>query len=239
MKTSYLLPIIAISGTILFVLAASDQSDTHKNQISKEDCMRGQYCPGVAPIPSASLGNRTVKVSLNLYSNPAMPNNIHYLWFRFFDANTNQTIRHVSFFLNITKNSDSLLHDMFHTHTGILILQVNSNGMPFNGTIHGDREVMFGGWMQRNDEPVVAYAPIFNYGNSTYNLNIQMLSIDGDNNTFNPGTYPQFDSQISTNNQNQSSTMSINVIPEFPIVQTMLVFSIVSVIAFHRVKFRK
>src|SRR5579885_1940624 len=74
-------------------------------------------------LPPPNMANRPPEVALRLYSNSTMPGNVHYLWLRFFDANTNQTFQHVSFFLTISENNATLLRDLFHTHTGIITLQ--------------------------------------------------------------------------------------------------------------------
>ncbi|MGI0007739.1 MAG: hypothetical protein ACREAR_07070, partial [Nitrosotalea sp.] len=208
MKTAHLLIIIIISGTtILLMLSASSQFNMHENQISKEDCMGGQYCSGATQLPSASLGNRTIAVSLKLYSNSTMPS-VHYLWLRFFDESTNQTIQHVTFSLNVTKSSNSLLFDTFNAPAGIIILQVNGTSTPFNGTVLGDRESILGGWMQHNNrEPVVVYAPVFNDPTAKYYLNIVMYTIDQDDNMFTTGTTPKFDFYLNSQDQNMILTI--------------------------------
>jgi hypothetical protein len=209
MKTLHLLLIIATSGTVvLFMLSALNQFDMPEKQVSKEGCMGGQYCPGSTPIPSASLGNRTAAVSVKLYSNSTTPNDIHYLWLRFFDENTNQTIQHVTFFLNVTKGSDSLLHDTFNAPTGIITIQVNAINVPFNGTVFGDRESILGGWMQHNaKEPIVVYASAFNDASAKYNLNIVMYTIDQDGNIFDTGVTPTFDFYLNLQDQNMILTI--------------------------------
>ena len=124
MKTLYL-SIIMISGvSILFAFSMLNQFNTSENQASKEQCVGGPSCPGATPMPS--IGNRTIYLATKLYSNSTMPDDTHYLWFRFFDANTNQTIYHVSFLLTITKQDHLLFRELLHTHTGILSCQVKN-----------------------------------------------------------------------------------------------------------------
>lgn len=195
MKTLYC-TIIAIMFASCFVLSSAHA----------QDCMGGQFCGGKIQ-PSASVGDRDVTVSLKLYSHSTIPSNAHYLWLRFSDANTNQTIQHVSFFLNVTKDDESMLHDLFNTPNGVITLQVNSIGTAFNGTVLGDSEPMFGGWMPHGDEPVVVYAPAFDDATAKYRLNIVMYSIDQDNNTFTMGTAPKFDFHL--NLQDQDMILSI------------------------------
>ncbi len=201
--------------------------------------MGGPECQGAQPIPSASVGNRKVEVELKLYSNSTIPN-VHYLWLRFFDANTNQTIRHVSFFLNITKNNVSLLHDMFHTHTGILTIQVNSINTQFNGTILGIQEPYLNAWTPRdNSSTVVAYAPIFNDANSTYSLKLTMYAIDSDNNIFSDERIaPKFNFDLSLNQQNQIVSSQNMEIPEFPFAIPILFVGITALILLFKIEFK-
>ncbi|MDE1838453.1 MAG: hypothetical protein KGH87_00900 [Thaumarchaeota archaeon] len=224
MKTLYFLIILISGTTVLLTFSISNSFYASENQVSKEECMGGPYCPGSPPMPSASVGNKTLEVSLKLYSNSTMPNNVHYLWLRFFDENANQTIPHVTFFLNITKNNDSLLHDLFHTHTGMLTLQVNSSDIPFNGTVLGDREAILGGWLPHdNNKPVVVHAPVFNDANSTYHVQITMDTIDNDNNVFfDQSTAPRFDFYLNMHDKDMILSIprfdvgSKQVFPQYP-----------------------
>ena len=161
------------------------------------------FCPD--DIPSASMGKRTAEVATKLYSNSSMPGNVHYLWLRFLDANTNQTLKHVSFFLTFAQNNDTLFRELLHTHTGILTLQVNSVSTPFNGTVFAaDREPVLNGWVPHDDnEPILVYAPLFNDDNSTYHMNIVMHSVDIDNNIFNSDVAPRFNSYIGMKEPDQ------------------------------------
>lgn len=153
----------------------------------------------------SSIGNKTIEMNTRL-SSGSVTNDIHYLYFRFFDASTNQTVPHVSFFLTIAQGNDTLMHGLFHTHTGILELQVKSIDVPFNGTVIADRESDLGGWMPHNDEPVIVYAPVFNDANSTYSLNAKLGTIDQDNNILASDTAPQFDFTLDMKDQNKVIT---------------------------------
>ncbi len=153
-------------------------------------------------LPPASVGNRQVQlfIKLNptiLYSNSGVQPSI---FFRWFDAKTNQTITHISFFLTITKHNQLLFRELLHTHTGIL----NINITPTNSTtwtVYGDKEPVLNGWVPDNDDdPIDVIGPIFNEG-GLYHFNMQMFSIDTDNNIFdttdNPEAVPNFDAYLS------------------------------------------
>ena len=186
-----------------------NQLNTYKTQFSKEQCMGGPYCSGYAQLPYPSIGNRTLEAALKLYSNSTMQTNTHYLWFRFFDANTNQTLHHVSFLLTITNQNLLLFRELLHTHTGTLILQLNSINGTFNSTVVGDREPILNGWVPHDDNtPLMVSAPVFNDTNSTYHFLEQMFSIDRDNNIFYttdiPNSNPTFDFYLSVRDKNQT-----------------------------------
>lgn len=152
--------------------------------------------------PPASLDNKTVELSTIIYSNSTMSDHMHYLWFRFFDKNTNQTIPHVSFMLVVTKQDQTLLRELLHTHTGILNVKVISTPGP-TWNVTAAHEPILNGWTPySDDEPIVVQAPLFNDSNSTYHFNIQVYTIDRDRNLFdvtdNPNIVPPFNFDLST-----------------------------------------
>jgi len=153
-------------------------------------------------LPPATVGNRQVQLFIKLlppiiYSNS---NQQPTLFFRWFDANTNQTIQHVSFFLTITKHNQLLFRELLHTHTGILNINVIPTAGP-KWIVQADKEPILGGWVPDNDDdPIDVQGPILGEG-GLYHLNIQMFSIDYDNNIFdttdNPQSIPNFDAWLS------------------------------------------
>lgn len=153
-------------------------------------------------LPPASVGNRQVQVFIKLnptilYSNSGVQPTV---FFRWFDANTNETLQHISFFLTITKHGQLLFRELLHTHTGIL----NVNVLPTNGptwTVMADQEPTLEAYVPDNDDdPIDIQGPIFNEG-GLYHFNIQMFSIDFDKNIFdtadNPQAIPTFDAYLS------------------------------------------
>ncbi|GEM_PF-1765582 len=220
MKTIHLATIIIIFGTtILFAFSISNRIDINENQLSKEQCMGGNECPGAPQMPSASVGNRTIEIAIKLYSSNTTPTGIHDIWFRFFDANTNQTIHHVSFFFTITKEGKVLFRELLHTHTGILNAKV-SHATGTTWSVEGDHEPILNGWVPYNgSDSIVMHVPLFNETGSTYHLSVQMFSIDRDNNIFdntdNPYSVPNFALTFDTNVQNR--TIVLKSFPPLPI----------------------
>ncbi len=152
-------------------------------------------------LPPASVGNRQVQlfIKLNppiLYSNSDQQKS---LYFRWFDANTNASIQHVSMFITITKHDQLLMRDLFHTHTGDLTLNITPTN-DTHWTIYADTEPFLGGWVNNQNQPIEVQAPILGEG-GLYHINIEMFSIDYDKNIFdttdNPKSVPVFDAYLS------------------------------------------
>lgn len=189
-------------------------------------------------MPPPHIGHRMIELTVKLYSNSTIPSNTHYLWFRFFDENTNQTIQHVSFYLTVTSQNQLLFRELFHTHTGILNVKVISTADP-KWSVIAAHEPILNGWVPYNDnEPIVIHAPLFNDTNSTYHFNIQMFSMDSDNNilatTDNPDIVPNFNLLFNTD-QNQTVNSQTLTVPEFPVAIPILLISIASLFFFYRV----
>ncbi|MDE1764113.1 MAG: peptidase, partial [Thaumarchaeota archaeon] len=153
-------------------------------------------------LPPASVGNRQVQVFIKLnptilYSNSGIQPTV---FFRWFDANTNETLQHISFFLTVTKHNQLLFRELLHTHDGILNMEINPNNDQ-TWTVYADKEPTLDAWVPDNgDDPIVVDGPIFNEG-GLYHFNIQMFSIDYDKNIFdtttNPQAIPNFDAYLS------------------------------------------
>lgn len=241
MKVSFIAIIISTGTVIWFVFLLSNQFSVYEKQFSIEQCVGGPYCNGGMPT-SASVGNRTLEVALKCYSNFTIPNNVHYLWFRFFDARTNQTLHHISFLLTVTNQNQLLFRELLHTHTGILYVKVISTSGP-KWNVTANREPILNGWVPYNDdEPIVVHAPLFNDDNSTYHLNIQIDSIDYDNNLFassdNPNSVPNFNFYLNMKEQNQIIVSPNLTVPEFPLAVPVLLIGTTSLIVFTRITIR-
>jgi len=153
-------------------------------------------------LPPASVGNRQVQVFIKLnptilYSNSGVQPTV---FFRWFDASTNQTLKHISFFLTVTKHNQLLFRELLHTHDGILNMEINPTNSK-KWEVYADHEPILNGWVPDfGDDPIVVNGPIFNEG-GLYHFNIQMFSIDYDNNIFdttdNPQSIPNFDAYLS------------------------------------------
>ncbi len=154
-------------------------------------------------LPPANLGDR--KAGLFIQVNPpiltveSVKNASVFL--RFYDANTNQTIQHVSYFIKIEKGGKLLMQDLFHAHNGELTLKIDPKQSPVK--IFGDKEPILEGWTAMGG-PIVVQGPIFLEG-GLYHFAIEIFGVDFDNNIFKPGDAPKFDSWLSVGDISSNS----------------------------------
>ena len=146
----------------------------------------------------ANIGNRVITTFIKL-SPPIITSDTSgdkYLFLRFFDANTNTTINNVEFFVNVTKGNNILMHDLFYTKSGYMLLKLLP-GDCHNAvcTVYGDQNPTLGGWMSQTDE-VSIISPILASG-GLYHLNISLLSLDFGNTLVDQSNPPKFDSYLS------------------------------------------
>jgi len=151
-------------------------------------------------LSAANIGNRTISVLIKI--NPPIitseNNQDRYLSFRWFDANTNQTIQHTTFLVLVTKHNQPLVQGLFHTHTGILTLKITPSNNPSEWKIIGNPEPFLDKYMylpQANDT-IDLVAPMLGEG-GLYHIYMLLVTIDNDQNLFMPENAPRFDSYLS------------------------------------------
>ena len=149
-------------------------------------------------LPPASVGNRNVQLFIKLSppiitSDTSQPREIY---MRLFDANTNETILHDSFFITITKHDQLLMRDLFHTHTGELTLKVTPTNTPGKWRIYGDQEPFLNAWVNQEGGPIPVLADALGEG-GLYHIHIELFAIDYDKNIFTPDQTPKWDSYLS------------------------------------------
>jgi len=151
-------------------------------------------------LPGASVGNRTVSVFIKI--NPPIitseSNQDRYLSFRWFDANTNKTVQHVTFLVEITKPNSPLIHGLFHTHTGILTLKITPSNNPSEWKIIGYSVPFLDDnmYLPLANGTIGLVAPMLGEG-GLYHIYLLLISIDKDQNLFRPQDSPSFDSYLS------------------------------------------
>jgi hypothetical protein len=153
-------------------------------------------------LPPASLGNREgslfVKINPPIYTTETEGD--AYMQFRLFDANTNETVQHVTYDITVSKGANPaesenpLVRDFFHAHNGLLTLKVE----PTNGslTIFGDRDPFQAAYVADPGGTINLRGPVLQEG-GLYRFDIQIFGIDNDRNIFVPDEAPKFETFLS------------------------------------------
>ena len=147
-------------------------------------------------LPPASVGDREAslytKISPQILTSDSKKNAFFEL--RLFDAKTDETIQHVSYFITVEKDGKLLMRDLFHSHQGSLKLKINpSNSKTVN--VFGSTEPFLGGWTSETGD-ITINGPLLLEG-GLYHFSIEIFGIDYDRNIFKPENAPRFDSWLS------------------------------------------
>src|SRR5438105_9358208 len=145
----------------------------------------------------ANVGNRTMTMFIKINPPVLTSENFQdrYMQLRFFDANTNNAIKNVSFWINVTKGDQPLMYDLFYTHSGYLTIKFQPGGTMGKWKVFGDPEPILGGWTSIGDI-VNVQAPILSEG-GLYNFIMDLNAIDFSNELVNQTSPPQFNSSLS------------------------------------------
>jgi len=149
-------------------------------------------------LPPASVGDRDASLFIKI-SPPILTKDTagdKFLELTLFDANTGKAIKHTSFFITVDKEGKLLMRNLFHTHSGNLIIKIQSADLDVNDVVvYGDQEPYQGGWTSINDKITVKAPILLDAG--LYHFEIEIFGIDFDNNIFIPEDAPKFDSWLS------------------------------------------
>jgi hypothetical protein len=147
-----------------------------------------------------NIGNRKISLFVKL-SPPIITSQTtqdRYVFFRWFDANTNQTIQHTTFLVFVEKHGKELMQNLYHTHTGILKLKITPSNDSSKWTTDGIPKPFLDGYMYlpKGDDAMDQVAPILGEG-GLYHIGIILITIDSDQNLFPPESTPTFDAYLS------------------------------------------
>ncbi len=151
-------------------------------------------------LPAASVGDR--KISLFIKINPPILTSEvtqdRYLLFRWFDANTNQTIQHTTFLVEVVRGNQPVLRSLFHTHSGILTLKITPSNDPQSWKIIGTPQPFLDRFMYipQNSDTIDLVAPMLGVG-GLYRIYVSLITIDNDQNIFQPADAPRFEPSLS------------------------------------------
>jgi hypothetical protein len=127
--------------------------------------------------------------------------------FRLFDPSTNQTFKHVTYFITMEKGDKKLAADTFHDHNGDLRIEVK----PMNTskiTVYGEQDPILNAYTGTAENPVIAAGPIFLEG-GLYHFKVQISTIDFDRTLIPDNQQPTYDGWLSIGNT-ESDNITIN-----------------------------
>ena len=133
---------------------------------------------------SSSLGNRRADLLIKMEPAVVTTQTLQegqnpVLEFRLYDANTNKTFNHVTYFISIQKESKTLLSNWFHAHDGDLqILIKNTNASRINVS-SPEIDPMIGSYIGTRDKPVTISGPLFSNG-GLYHFKVRIVTVDSD-----------------------------------------------------------
>lgn len=134
---------------------------------------------GAETLPPVTIGDRNASIELSISPPVFDPNDPEQrILVRFFDADTDAVIEHVTYIIELTKDNERIFRYMFHDELGNLILKINSTDSE-EITVHGSQNNLLGGWMSDGINPVTLEGPIFSSG-GLYEFKIEILTLDKD-----------------------------------------------------------
>ena len=115
--------------------------------------------------------------------------------FRLSDTANNDTIKHVTYLIEIEKGGKSLLLDTFHSHTGNLGIQMRPSSVD-HITINGDQDPILAAYTGDMEHPVSATGPIFAEG-GLYHFIVTIETIDFDTTLLPTDKQPVYEGWLS------------------------------------------
>jgi hypothetical protein len=147
-------------------------------------------------LPPASVGDREAslytKINPPILTSDSKENAFFEL--RLFDAKTDETVEHTSYFIAVEKDDKLLMRDLFHSHQGTLKLKINPTTSE-SISVFGSTEPFLGGWTSETGD-ITINGPLLLEG-GLYHFAIEIFGIDNDRNIFTPENAPRFDSWLS------------------------------------------
>ncbi len=150
-------------------------------------------------LPPASFGDRQaalfIKISPPILTKETIGDT--YVQLRLFDAKTNESVPHTSYFISVWKDDKLLLRNLFHAHYGELTLKIVPTKVDVNNVvIYGDEVPQIpGAWTGFNDR-VDVHAPVL-LDSGLYHFEIKIFGIDYDQNIFAESNVKTFNSWLS------------------------------------------
>lgn len=144
----------------------------------------------------AKIGNRVITMFIKINPPIITSENTEdrYLQYRFFDSNTNQTIKNVAFYINVTQHDQKLMYDLFYTKSGFFTIKFEPGVGHWK--VIGDKDPTLDAYTSETDE-VNVQAPILVKG-GLYHFNMEVFTLDFANTIITNQTLrPKFDAYLS------------------------------------------
>ncbi|HSF01064.1 MAG TPA: hypothetical protein VLA48_09250 [Nitrososphaeraceae archaeon] len=132
---------------------------------------------------SASMGGRDLSLLIKMWPPVVTTETLKggqnpLIQFRLSDTATNETLKHVTYLIEIEKSEKRLLLDTFHSHTGNLGIQMKPSSAD-QITINGEQDPILLSYTGDMEHPVSATGPIFTEG-GLYHFIVSIETIDFD-----------------------------------------------------------
>ena len=115
--------------------------------------------------------------------------------FRLDDKATNETIKHVTYLIEIEKNGKRLLLDTFHSHSGNLAIQMKPSKAD-HVIINGEQDPIMQAYTGDMEHPVSATGPIFAEG-GLYHFIVTIVTLDFDRTMLPTDKQPVYEGWLS------------------------------------------
>ena len=115
--------------------------------------------------------------------------------FRLSDTVTNETLKHVTYLIEIEKSGKRLLLDTFHSHTGNLGIKMRPSTAD-HITIYGQQDTILLAYTGDMERPVSATGPIFAEG-GLYHFIVTIVTLDFDRTFIPTDTQPVYEGWLS------------------------------------------
>lgn len=109
---------------------------------------------------------------------------------------TQDVITHSSFLVSIKNQSKVVMEELFHAHSGSLIIELRQGDDVKEWRLEDDNEKLGIGWTNNNDAYVVN-TPLVKKA-ETYNVNITVFNVYDDTFSFKPDEMPKFDFRLNS-----------------------------------------
>jgi hypothetical protein len=167
---------------------------------------------------SASIGNRKadllIKMTPPVVTTEMLQNQVQkpVIQFKLFDANTDDAIKHVTYFITIEKNDKKVLSDWFHDHNGDLRVEIRPKNTSVV-TVYGEPDPILLAYTGTENSPVIAEGPIFLEG-GLYHFIVRIVTVDFDRTIIPDAQQPVYDGWLSIgNSEEQQITIDGKQIP--------------------------